>query len=119
MYAALSTNLRHHVTLRARFSLIRIVPSLALLMCFMAINASAQSTLLLGLTNTVWKYETNGLLSAGLAGWQNDDYDDSAWPSGRALLSFEDNAAIIPNIGTRLNRYMPGSSSVQVTTFWF
>ena len=40
--------------------------------------------------NTTWKFETNGL-DLGTA-WSAPGYNDSAWPSGTALLGHEDTA---------------------------
>jgi hypothetical protein len=61
----------------------------------------AQETIpLLGLTNTIWKY-LQGQCPDG-TGWEQSSYDDSPWPSGLAMLAFENNPAIAPLIHTVL-----------------
>lgn len=61
----------------------------------------AQETVpLLGLTNTVWKYLQAECLDG--TNWTQAGYDDGAWPSGPALLAFENNPAIVPFVHTIL-----------------
>ncbi len=68
---------------------------------------SVQSRRLLEMTN-LWRYEQSGR-NFGVA-WRNPGYDDSAWPSGRALL-YADNAALPAPKNTRL--------TLGPTTFYF
>jgi hypothetical protein len=74
---------------------------LAIAVMASAAPLKAQETIpLLGLTNTVWKY-LQAQCPDG-TGWEQASYDDSAWPSGLALLAFENNPAIAPLIHTVL-----------------
>ncbi|HOB97339.1 MAG TPA: lamin tail domain-containing protein [Verrucomicrobiota bacterium] len=59
---------------------------------------SIQSRRLIEMTN-LWRYEQSGR-NLGVA-WRNPSYDDSAWPSGRALL-YAETAALPAPKNTRL-----------------
>lgn len=48
-------------------------------------------SVLVDLTNSLWRYQTNGLEPAG---WQERSFDDRAWPSGRALFGYETTPAL-------------------------
>ena len=74
---------------------------LALMVMASAAPLQAQESFpLLGLTNTVWTY-LQAQCPVG-TGWEQAGYDDSPWPSGLALLAFENNPAIAPLIHTVL-----------------
>ncbi len=51
--------------------------------------------------NSIWKYMQVSNLDG--VNWTAPAYNDAAWPSGPGLLAFENNAAIVPLIGTTLN----------------
>ena len=80
--------------------------------------AGAQTTVLLGMTNTVWRYDTNGTELHG-TGWEQPGFPDSSWPQGRAVLGVEPNFANQALIGTRFSLFLPGSTTVRVTSYWF
>jgi hypothetical protein len=80
-----------------------------------AISVHAQQvTTLIQFTN-VWSYDQSGR-ELGTA-WRTNDYDDSAWPSGRGLLGRE------PDTPGQYSMHAPISTpldvSVTVTTFYF
>lgn len=69
---------------------------------------------LFGITNQ-WKYNQQAL-NLGTA-WRETNYNDAAWPTGRGLLAWEDNAAITPYINTPLS--LTNSSGTRVITYYF
>ncbi len=70
---------------------------------------------LLGLTNSFWKYEQTGT-DLGTA-WQGTNYDDSAWPSGRGIMALETDAAFVT---ARTNTVLSLSNAgVRTVTYYF
>ena len=56
---------------------------------------------LLSQQDAIWRYdETEDLTGSN---WTTPGYDDSGWPSGRALLAFESNPSIVPLVNTALS----------------
>jgi len=53
-----------------------------------------------GLTNQVWRYEETNNLDG--TGWEQPGYNDSGWPSGRALLAGESSAWVAAFRGTTI-----------------
>lgn len=63
-----------------------------------------------------WKYDLSGQ-ELGSA-WRTNDFDDSAWPSGRGLLGFDDPISVyLPTVPSGILTVLPVSGSV--TTFYF
>jgi hypothetical protein len=101
----------------------RLLPGLLVLLPCLALfltspPASAQTTVIFGITNTVWAYDTNGTELHG-TGWETRNFDDSAWPRGRAVLGLEPNFANQALIGTPFSLFHPGSTTIRVTSYWF
>ena len=96
--------------------LLGLLPCLALFLA--SPPASAQTTVIFGITNTVWRYDTNGTELHG-TGWEQKNFNDSNWPQGRAVLGLEPNFANQALIGTRFSLFHPGSTTVRVTSYWF
>lgn len=92
----------------------------------MLVGASswAQEFNIFGLTNQVWKYDsTNDWYGPTGLGWTEISFDDSAWPSGRAILTSDNNAEIIPLRGTIIRDMrvvlpgVPGATANQAVYF--
>lgn len=69
---------------------------------------------LVGLTNQFWRYEQSGT-DLGTA-WTATNYNDSAWPLGRGMLGFENQAVVNPLTNTVLT-LNPGTG--QIPTYYF
>jgi hypothetical protein len=90
------------------------------------LTASAQVNLsLLNFTST-WKYQENGTNlppnpASPPAIWTTNNYNDSSWPSGQAPLGYPANENLLnyATMGQALSRFMPGSTTVQVTSYFF
>lgn len=100
-----------------------LVLTLALVMSILP-EAMAQRFFIFGLTNQVWKYDsTNDWYTPTGTGWTTNGFDDSAWPSGRALLSSDPNALIVALRGTVIRDLrnplpgVPGSTANQAVYF--
>lgn len=61
--------------------------------CVMGLSPCLQAANIFGIAN-VWKYEQSNNLDS--VNWKVPAYDDSAWPSGAALLYSETNALVAP-----------------------
>ena len=81
-----------------------------------ALAQAQQVTTLIQFTD-VWKYDQSGL-ELGTA-WRTNDYDDSAWPSGRGLLGFDDTPAAVVAYNQHAPINTPLIISSTVTTFYF
>jgi len=72
---------------------------------------------LIGVTNTVWKYNQTG--DNLLTDWKEVVYNDTAWPSGRGVLGWEtDNQTVLPLTNTvlSLSNLVTGA---RITTYYF
>ena len=87
---------------------------IGLVLSLVAIPARAQQiTTLIEFTN-VWKYDQSGL-DLGTA-WRTNDYDDSAWRSGKGLIGFED--VIAPYL-INAPFSTPITPTTTITTYYF
>jgi len=97
------------------FALAKIVVIVVMLALGGAARGHAQQvTTLLQFTN-VWKYDQSGR-ELGTA-WRTNDYDDSAWPSGRGLLGLEPDTPVLYQLHAPITTPLTISSTV--TTFYF
>lgn len=71
------------------------------------VSISDATYVLMGLTNSVWKYEESNT-DLGTA-WRTTNYNDSAWKTGRGILAIETAAAIIPLTNTVLTLQANGT----------
>jgi len=93
------------------------IPVLWLLLALLfygAVALRAQTVETLVQFTNVWKFDQSGL-ELGTA-WRTNDYDDSAWPSGRGLLGFENNPQ---SYAVHAPFSTPLTVSSSVTTFYF
>ena len=79
------------------------------------VSIAAPPYALLGLTNTVWRYNESGL-DLGTA-WRLPNYNDSGWPAGRGVLAQENNVAITRFTNTVLHLTNP-SGNVTITYYF-
>ena len=95
-----------------RFTLLQTV--LVMCLCLPSIQAASSFTLM-AFTN-VWRYDVSAT-DLGTA-WRATNYNDSAWPSGRGVLAFENNNATVTALtNTVLPLRTPGN--VFITNFYF
>ncbi len=87
-----------------------------LLSAVVRVDVGGPATMLIGLTNQVWRYEQSGA-ELGTA-WRAADYDDSLWPSGPGVLAREDNNALVLGL-TRTTLSLTGTNGSNSTTFYF
>ena len=66
---------------------------LLLVACFFLVALAAHATVIFGITNA-WRYNQTANLDG--VNWKAPAYDDSAWPSGPALLYSESNTNVAP-----------------------
>lgn len=79
--------------------------------------APAQEFNIFGLTNKVWKYDsTNDWYTPTGLGWTTPSFDDSAWPSGRAILTSDGNATIVALRGQQIRDMRPVLAGVPGAT---
>lgn len=94
--------------------------ALALLgLAALSTSASAQNSIILGLTNQVWRYnQTATPLDDGA--WKAFNFNDTQapWESGRGVFAFENQAAVNPLTNTSLYLTYPGQAS-QTLTYYF
>src|SRR6266536_3082295 len=57
---------------------------LALQLACSVLSVSAQPVQLVGITNSIWRFQSNGVDQA--PAWKEVGFDDSTWPTGRALF---------------------------------
>ena len=95
---------------------LRTVLAFGLVLCGAILPARAQDTpfILVGLTNQFWKYDQS---AANLGTeWRAIGYNDAAWPSGRGVLAFENQAVINPLTNTVLSLT---NGPTRVITYYF
>jgi hypothetical protein len=101
--------------------------SLVLALAFLAligsvIHSHAQDVVLVGMTNTLWKYyqSTNEPLPISNINWKATNYNDSTWTSGPGVFGFEDSTAMPPGaaIRTPLNLTQPNATA-QTLSYYF
>jgi hypothetical protein len=73
--------------------------------------------------NQTWRYYQAGAAPAGT--WTAANYSDAAWSQGGGVLGFDASESLLYNgvtygtMSTVLNRYIPGSTTTQVLTYYF